>query len=95
MNFKKIRWDKIEKDSQINHHDIYIFSLGYWNNQITKYILKNDIQEGNYYILDPIPINNKIFFIDNDGNIKQIDNNFENYSYFQWERTNFFLFKTK
>ena len=77
---KSSELEKIENTEQINYKDIYIFPFGYLDYQISLYIKKKDLN-GEYYILDPTPKNNKIFFIDNNGIIKNNDENFQNYSY--------------
>ena len=71
--------EKIENAEHINYKDIYIFPFGYLDYQISCLIKKAD-SNGEYYILDRAPINNKIYFIDNNGNIKT-NENFKNYSY--------------
>ena len=85
-SYKSYRWDKIEEDNQTNSEDIFIFPFGFWNNQMVKYNKKYDIESRcYYYTLEPIPKNNKIFFIDNNGKIEQQNENFQSYSYRDWK----------
>ena len=86
-SYKSFRWDQIKEDNQINSEGIYIFPFGFWNYQIVKYNKKYDYESGSgyYYTLEPIPKNNKIFFINNNGNIEQQDDNFQSYSYRDWK----------
>ena len=70
---------KIEDNYQINNDYNYICPFGYWDNQISKYV-KNFGKNGEYYMLEPIPENNEIYFIDNNGNIKN-NESFKSYTY--------------
>ena len=58
---------------------IYIYQFGYWNYYLTKYIKENDNYKRGHYKLDPIPANNHIYFISENGKIIE-KNNFKDFS---------------
>ena len=81
MNSYKI--EKILNNNDIKKDGIYICHLGQWNFKTVKYTKIPDNYNKNkfFYKLAPVPENNIIYSISNDGKImKDEKNTFENYS---------------
>ena len=82
-NTKSYKFDKILNNIDIKKDGIYICHLGQWNFQTVKYMKIYDKYNNNkfFYKLDPVPDNNIIYSISNEGKmIKDEKNTFENYS---------------
>jgi len=74
------KWNKItDKYKSIKKEGIYIYPFGYWNYYMAKYIKEKDNYKRSYYKLDPIPPNNHIYFISENGKITE-KNNFKDFS---------------
>ena len=78
---------KILKNNDIKKDGIYICHLGQWNFETVKYkkIPDNSNKNKFFYKLEPVPENNIIYYISDDGKIiKRETNTFENYSESSW-----------
>ena len=75
-------WVPIKDKEHIKKQGLYICQFGLWNYQIIKYIKTYDYSYRKYYYqLEPVPPDNKILFISQDGKITEESTHFQDYSY--------------
>ena len=73
-------WFPITNINQKKKEGIYVCPFGFSNYQLYKYNKEYDNNNGWYYQLNPIPSNNKILFISEDGKIAEEITQFQSYS---------------